>query len=144
MFYWYYFRFCKFIAKLGGMGYDWLILVNRAINWILEKFGKGKVSLSKKVKNSVKKAVNLLVILRKKPLKLPSTIIMIMRSCGHIHQPADKIWTMEKEGSLPEFRRLDWKSLARIQRWRMEVKILQWKGFSKTYYWEKNDISVKY
>ena len=42
----------KFIAKLGGMGYDWLILVNRAINWILEKFGKGKVSLSKKVKNS--------------------------------------------------------------------------------------------
>ena len=61
------------------MGYDWLILVNRAINWILEKkFGKGKVSLSKKVKNSVKKAVKFIGDFEKKPLKLPSTIIMIM------------------------------------------------------------------
>ena len=48
----------KLIAKLGGHGYDMLILVNRAINWLLKLFGKEKMSLSKKVKNSVKKAVS--------------------------------------------------------------------------------------
>jgi len=48
----------KLIAKLGGHGYDILILVNRAINWILKSIGREKMSLSKKVKNSVKKAVS--------------------------------------------------------------------------------------
>ena len=47
----------KIIAKIGGIGYDWLILVNRAINFVLESFGQRKLSLSKKIKNSVKNAV---------------------------------------------------------------------------------------
>ena len=45
----------KIIAKLGGQGYDLLILLNRAINWLLKLIGKEKMSLSKKVKNGVKK-----------------------------------------------------------------------------------------
>ena len=44
----------KLIAKLGGHGYDLLILMNRAINWLLKLLGKEKMSLSKKVKNSGK------------------------------------------------------------------------------------------
>ncbi len=47
----------KWIAKLGGWGYDFLILLNGLINWGLVKMGKEKYSLSKKIKNSVKKAV---------------------------------------------------------------------------------------
>ena len=44
----------KIIAKLGGHGYDLLILINRWINWLLNAIGKDKMSLSKKIKNGVK------------------------------------------------------------------------------------------
>jgi UDP-2,3-diacylglucosamine pyrophosphatase LpxH len=30
----------KWIAKLGGLGYDYLILLNRFVNWCLFKIGK--------------------------------------------------------------------------------------------------------
>ena len=47
----------KWLAKLGAIGYDTLILINRVVNFISEKvFKKGKLSLSKKIKNSVKSA----------------------------------------------------------------------------------------
>jgi UDP-2,3-diacylglucosamine pyrophosphatase LpxH len=44
----------KWLAKLGGIGYDALIIINTFINWISNLFGYGKLSLSKKIKNSVK------------------------------------------------------------------------------------------
>ena len=44
----------KWLAKLGGWGYDMLILLNRLINWILKKFGKEPYSLSKKIKSNVR------------------------------------------------------------------------------------------
>ena len=47
----------KLLAKLGGHGYDLLILINSFINWCLKAMGKEKMSFSKKVKNGVKKAV---------------------------------------------------------------------------------------
>jgi len=40
----------KWIAKLGGKGYDLLILFNRLVNRILEKSGREKISLSKKLR----------------------------------------------------------------------------------------------
>jgi len=48
----------KSIAKLGAVGYDFLILLNSAINFFALKFGRGPISMSKKIKNSVKSAVN--------------------------------------------------------------------------------------
>ena len=39
----------KWIAKLGGLGYDYLILLNRLINWILVKMAKEPYFLSKKI-----------------------------------------------------------------------------------------------
>ncbi len=47
----------KWLAKLGGWGYDFLILFNRAINWMLMKCNREPYSLSKKIKSSVKSAV---------------------------------------------------------------------------------------
>ena len=43
----------KWLAKLGGKGYDLLILINTFANWFSEKLGRGKISFSKKIKNSV-------------------------------------------------------------------------------------------
>lgn len=133
----------KFIAKLGGMGYDWLILVNRAINWILEKFGKGKVSLSKKVKNSVKKAVKFIGDFEKKATEIAINNHYDYVICGHIHQPADKIWTTEK-GSVHYLNSGDWiENLSWLEynhgEWRL--KFFNEKDFEKPII-EKNDISV--
>ena len=38
----------KILAKIGGKSYDLIILLNRMINWCLEKMGKEKMSFSKK------------------------------------------------------------------------------------------------
>ncbi|TAF49330.1 MAG: UDP-2,3-diacylglucosamine diphosphatase, partial [Sphingobacteriia bacterium] len=48
----------KLLAKLGGHGYDLLILFNSCINWILKILGREKMSFSKRIKNSVKQAVS--------------------------------------------------------------------------------------
>jgi hypothetical protein len=40
----------KWIAKLGGKGYDLLIIINNVVNWFLEKMGREKYSFSKKLK----------------------------------------------------------------------------------------------
>src|SRR6478752_7461401 len=45
------------LAKLGAVGYDLLIHINSLVNFILKLFGRGKISLSKRVKDSVKQAV---------------------------------------------------------------------------------------
>ena len=133
----------KFIAKLGGMGYDWLILVNRAINWILEKFGKGKVSLSKKVKNSVKKAVKFIGDFEKKATEIAINNHYNYVICGHIHQPADKIWTTEK-GNVHYLNSGDWienLSLLEYNNGEWNLKFFNEKDIEKPII-EKNDISV--
>lgn len=133
----------KFIAKLGGMGYDWLILVNRAINWILEKFGKGKVSLSKKVKNSVKKAVKFIGDFEKKATEIAINNHYDYVICGHIHQPADKIWTTEK-GNVHYLNSGDWienLSWLEYNHGEWNLKFFNEKDFEKPII-EKNDISV--
>lgn len=81
----------KIIAKLGGFGYDWLILLNRFINWWLKKIGRPKLSLSKKIKNSVKKAVAWIA-----DFELTAAELAIGKGydyviCGHIHQPQQKL-----------------------------------------------------
>ena len=43
-------QYSKWIAKLGGVGYDFLILINSFINFILEKTGRNKMSFSKRIK----------------------------------------------------------------------------------------------
>lgn len=86
----------KLIAKIGGMGYDWLILLNRGINWVLKIFGKGKVSLSKKIKNSVKKAVKFIGNFEEKAIELALNHHYDFVICGHIHQPADRTIESEK------------------------------------------------
>ncbi|HPZ24434.1 MAG TPA: UDP-2,3-diacylglucosamine diphosphatase [Kaistella sp.] len=97
----------KIIAKIGGIGYDWLILVNRAINFVLESFGQRKLSLSKKIKNSVKNAVKFIADFEEKAIELAIENHYDYVVCGHIHQPADRIVTKEK-GSVHYLNSGDW------------------------------------
>ena len=50
-------RGSKWLAKLGTLGYELLIITNQIVNFLLELFGRDKISLSKMVKESVKKGV---------------------------------------------------------------------------------------
>ncbi len=77
----------KWIAKLGGLGYDYLILLNRLINWILVKMGKEPYSLSKKIKASVKKAVKFISDFETTAVELAIDKHYNYVVCGHIHEP---------------------------------------------------------
>ena len=77
----------KWIAKLGGKGYDLLIAINNLVNWGLEKMGREKYSFSKKIKNNVKKAVKYIgdFELTASELAIENEFDYVI--CGHIHQP---------------------------------------------------------
>jgi UDP-2,3-diacylglucosamine pyrophosphatase LpxH len=78
----------KWLAKLGAVGYDTLILINRVANFISEKvFKKGKLSLSKKIKNSVKSAVKFINSFEQTAADIAISNHYDYVVCGHIHQP---------------------------------------------------------
>jgi UDP-2,3-diacylglucosamine pyrophosphatase LpxH len=80
----------KWVAKLGGWGYDFLILFNRFINYFLEKAGREKYSLSKRIKKSVKSAVKFIDDFEKTATDLAIDNEFDYVICGHIHQPCIK------------------------------------------------------
>lgn len=97
----------KWLAKLGAVGYDTLIIINSAVNWVSEKLGKGKISLSKKVKNSVKQAIKFIDDFEQTAMDIGISKGYDYVVCGHIHQPALKIITNE-EGSALYLNSGDW------------------------------------
>jgi len=97
----------KLIAKLGGHGYDLLILMNRAINWFLKSIGKEKMSLSKKVKNGVKKAVAWIGNFEQTAAELAIENRYKYVICGHIHQPQIRKVETDK-GSVMYMNSGDW------------------------------------
>jgi UDP-2,3-diacylglucosamine pyrophosphatase LpxH len=97
----------KWIAKLGGWGYDLLILFNRFVNYLLEKAGREKYSLSKKIKNSVKSAVKFIDNFEKTATDLAIDNDFQYVVCGHIHQPCIKKIETDK-GSCQYLNSGDW------------------------------------
>ncbi|AYB33310.1 UDP-2,3-diacylglucosamine diphosphatase [Chryseolinea soli] len=89
-------QYSKWLAKLGAIGYDTLILINTLVNWIAVKLGREKISLSKRVKDSVKSAVKFI-----NDFEVTAADIAIENQydyviCGHIHHPEMKKITTEK------------------------------------------------
>lgn len=86
----------KVIAKLGGKGYDLLILLNAAINWILKVFGREKMSFSAKVKKGVKQAIAWIDNFEQTAAELAIENGYDYVVCGHIHQPQMREIVTEK------------------------------------------------
>ncbi|ESU24815.1 metallophosphoesterase [Flavobacterium enshiense DK69] len=97
----------KWIAKLGGIGYDYLIVLNRFINWCLVKMGKEPYSLSKKVKASVKKAVKFISDFESAASDLAIDNRYDYVVCGHIHEPKIETWN-NKKGTVTYLNSGDW------------------------------------
>ena len=98
----------KWLAKLGAVGYDTLILINRFVNFISKRvFNKGKISLAQKIKQSVKSAVSFI-----NDFEQTSADIGIYNKfdyvvCGHIHHP--EIRTISNtQGSITYMNSGDW------------------------------------
>ena len=81
----------KILAKLGGKGYDLLILLNSFINFISKLFGGEKLSFSKKIKNGVKKAITYINNFENTVAELAIEKKYDYVICGHIHQPEKRI-----------------------------------------------------
>jgi UDP-2,3-diacylglucosamine pyrophosphatase LpxH len=86
----------KWLAKLGGKGYDLLIIINRLVNNVLERMGKEKMSFSKKVKHGVKQAVKFISDFEQVVAEIAVDKGFDVVCCGHIHQPIIK--EMEHDG----------------------------------------------
>lgn len=77
----------KWLAKLGAIGYDTLILVNTFANFCLRIIGKSKISLSKRIKDSVKTAVKFINDFENTAADIAIDNKYDYVACGHIHQP---------------------------------------------------------
>ncbi|MEY4626835.1 MAG: hypothetical protein RL003_807 [Bacteroidota bacterium] len=86
----------KLLAQLGGKGYDILIWVNHRINQLLRFMGKERMSLSKRVKESVKKAVSWINNFEQTAAELAIDSQYHTVICGHIHQPQKRIIKTDK------------------------------------------------
>lgn len=97
----------KLLAKLGGKGYDLLIMLNTLINWTLKAFGREKMSFSKKVKNGVKKAVSWIGNFEQTAAELAIEKKYEYVICGHIHHPQKRVVETAK-GSVVYLNSGDW------------------------------------
>jgi UDP-2,3-diacylglucosamine pyrophosphatase LpxH len=84
-------QYSKWLAKLGAVGYDMLIGINAFINYISAKIGRGKISLSKKIKHSVKTAVKYINSFEQTAAEIAIEKGYDYVLCGHIHQPCDRM-----------------------------------------------------
>jgi len=89
-------QYSKWLAKLGAVGYDTLILLNTFVNFLLKAMGKGKISLSKRIKDSVKSAVKFINDFENTAADIAISNEYDYVVCGHIHHPQMRKITTEK------------------------------------------------
>ena len=100
-------KHARWLTKLGSVGYDFLIYLNAACNWTLQKLGKEKISLSKKIKDSVKSAVSFVGHFEETCASIAIEKKYSHVICGHIHHP--EIKTIGNEhGSVMYLNSGDW------------------------------------
>lgn len=100
-------QYSKWIAKLGGIGYDFLIRINSLANRISQMMGKGRISLSKKIKNKVKGAVKFINDFEKVATDIAIDNQYDFVVCGHIHHPEIKKYVNQK-GEVTYLNSGDW------------------------------------
>ena len=100
-------QYSKWLAKLGAIGYDALILINALINWWLVKLGREKLSFSKKIKSGVKSAVKYINRFETVAAEIAISNGYDYVICGHIHQPEMRTIVTD-EGQVEYLNSGDW------------------------------------
>ena len=78
----------KWLAYLGDAGYQFLLSLNPAINFVRRRFGLGYWSLSAYAKKHVKDAVNFIGEFEKAIVRYAEKFCVDAVLCGHIHSAA--------------------------------------------------------
>ena len=97
----------RWLTRLGAVGYDLLILINSLCNYFLVRLGREKISLSKRIKNSVKSAVKYINNFEDTCASIAIANKYDYVICGHIHHPEIKE-IKTKEGSVQYLNSGDW------------------------------------
>lgn len=97
----------KWLAKLGAAGYDFLILLNSFVNFLLGLAGREKMSFSKKVKSGFKNAVKFMNDFENTAASIAAEKGYQYVICGHIHQPVIREIKTEK-GTVTYLNSGDW------------------------------------
>ena len=122
----------KWIAKLGGLGYDYLILLNRFVNWFLVRLGREPYSFSKKIKASVKKAVMHISDFENTATELAIEKRYDYVICGHIHEPKI-VEKSNKNGSTLYLNSGDWvENLTALEYNKKRWKLYRYKDINYT------------
>jgi len=81
----------KWLAKLGAVGYDFLIILNSIANFISEKIlRRGRLSFSQKVKQGFKSAIKFIDDFEDTAVQVAIEKKYDYVICGHIHHPIIK------------------------------------------------------
>ncbi|WP_421941625.1 UDP-2,3-diacylglucosamine diphosphatase [Pedobacter sp.] len=97
----------KWLAKMGAVGYDTLILINSFVNWILTALGREKMSFSKKIKAKFKDAVKFINSFEQTASELAIEKGYEFVVCGHIHQ-AEQREIVGENGKVTYLNSGDW------------------------------------
>lgn len=99
----------KWLAKLGAIGYDSLILLNSLTNWFLKLLGRPKMSFSQKVKAKFKDAVKFINHFEQTAADLAVDKKYDYVICGHIHHAEiRRVNSTEGTGSVLYLNSGDW------------------------------------
>lgn len=97
----------KWLAKLGAIGYDSLILINSFTNWCLSSIGREKMSFSQKIKAKFKDAVKFINSFEQTAADLAIEKGYQYVVCGHIHH-AELREIVTENGSVTYLNSGDW------------------------------------
>jgi UDP-2,3-diacylglucosamine pyrophosphatase LpxH len=102
-------QYSKWLAKLGAVGYDTLILINSMANWFLTALGRQKMSFSQKIKARFKEAVKFINQFEQTAADLAVDKNYQYVICGHIHHAEIReIESTEKTGAVTYLNSGDW------------------------------------
>ena len=123
----------KWLAKLGAVGYDTLIVINSFVNWFLTLMGQEKMSFSKRIKAKFKDAVKFINGFENTAAGLAAENGYEYVVCGHIHQPEMRTIVTD-EGPVTYLNSGDWvENLTALEYYDKSWKIFKYeqKNFEK-------------
>jgi UDP-2,3-diacylglucosamine pyrophosphatase LpxH len=93
----------RWLAQLGGKGYDLLVRMNKTVNYLRQLLGFEKVAFSKIIKMRVKEAVKFINDFEHQAIESAKNKGYDVVVCGHVHSPQQRT-----EGSVLYLNSGDW------------------------------------
>ena len=101
-------QYSKWLARIGAIFYDSLILLNALINKITKVFRLKNIPMSKKIKNNVKSAVKFINQYEESVIQFGFNKGYDFVICGHIHQPENRVYENSENKKIRYLNSGDW------------------------------------